>query len=76
MVRVTLPSVGACAPSGASRGYEPCKVRCAGIAQTIRAGVSKPKAYRSPMPPLGGTQLSRREVQAVAAYVWGLSHRS
>ncbi len=48
----------------------------AGIAQTIREGVSKPKVYRSPMPPMGGAQLSRREVQAVAAYVWGLSHGS
>jgi glucose/arabinose dehydrogenase/mono/diheme cytochrome c family protein len=44
------------------------------IARTIREGVPKPKAYRSPMPPMGGAQLSAREVDAVAAYVWGLSH--
>jgi glucose/arabinose dehydrogenase/mono/diheme cytochrome c family protein len=45
-----------------------------GIARTIREGVSKPKAYRSAMPPMGGAQLSAREVEAAAAYVWALSH--
>jgi glucose/arabinose dehydrogenase/mono/diheme cytochrome c family protein len=45
-----------------------------GIERTIRAGVPKPKEYRSPMPPMGGAQLSQRQVAAVAAYVWGLGH--
>jgi glucose/arabinose dehydrogenase/mono/diheme cytochrome c family protein len=45
-----------------------------GLARTIRQGVAKPKAYRSPMPPMGGSQLSRQQVSAVAAYVWALSH--
>jgi glucose/arabinose dehydrogenase/mono/diheme cytochrome c family protein len=45
------------------------------IARVIRQGVAKPKAYRSPMPPLGGSQLSSLQVSAVAAYVWALSHQ-
>ncbi len=47
----------------------------AGIARSIRDGVPKPKAYRSPMPPMGGAQLSADQVSAVAAYVWALSHQ-
>lgn len=45
-----------------------------GIERTIREGVPKPKKYRSPMPPMGGAQLTRQQVRAVAAYVWALSH--
>jgi glucose/arabinose dehydrogenase/mono/diheme cytochrome c family protein len=45
-----------------------------GIERTIRDGVPKPKAYRGPMPPMGGAQLSEQELSAVAAYVWALSH--
>jgi glucose/arabinose dehydrogenase len=47
-----------------------------GIAATITHGVPDPKNYRSPMPALGGAQLTPDQVSAVAAYVWGLSHRS
>ncbi len=46
----------------------------AGIQQTITQGVANPKQFRSPMPPLGGAQLSKDQVSAVAAYVWSLSH--
>jgi glucose/arabinose dehydrogenase len=46
-----------------------------GIRATIAAGVPQPKKYRSPMPPMGGAQLSSDEIAAVAAYVWGLGHR-
>jgi glucose/arabinose dehydrogenase/mono/diheme cytochrome c family protein len=46
----------------------------AGIAKTITDGVRQPKQYRSPMPPLGGAQLTADQVSALAAYVWGLSH--
>jgi mono/diheme cytochrome c family protein len=46
-----------------------------GIAMTIRNGVMQPKKYRSPMPPMGGAQLTPEQVSAVAAYVWGLAHR-
>lgn len=45
-----------------------------GIERTIRHGVPKPKQYRSPMPPMGGAQLDRQQLSAVAAYVWGLGH--
>jgi glucose/arabinose dehydrogenase/mono/diheme cytochrome c family protein len=44
----------------------------AGIAKTITTGVPQPKEYRSPMPPMGGAQLTPDQVSAVAAYVWGL----
>jgi mono/diheme cytochrome c family protein len=44
------------------------------IAKHIRNGVPRPKQYREPMPPMGGAQLSPEQVQAVAAYVWGLGH--
>jgi glucose/arabinose dehydrogenase/mono/diheme cytochrome c family protein len=46
----------------------------AGIAATIRVGVPKPNKYRSPMPAMGGARLSTDQVNAVAAYVWGLSN--
>jgi hypothetical protein len=46
----------------------------AGIAKTITSGVSQPKEYRSPMPPMGGAELTLDQVSAVAAYTWGLSH--
>jgi glucose/arabinose dehydrogenase/mono/diheme cytochrome c family protein len=45
----------------------------AGIAKTITDGVMQPKEYRSPMPPMGGAQLTSDQVSALAAYVWGLS---
>jgi glucose/arabinose dehydrogenase/mono/diheme cytochrome c family protein len=48
----------------------------AGIAKTIADGVSQPKQYRSPMPPMGGAQLTAEQLKALAAYVWGLSHRT
>jgi glucose/arabinose dehydrogenase/cytochrome c5 len=46
-----------------------------GITKTITDGVSQPKQYRSPMPPMGGAQLTSDQVSAVAAYIWSLSHR-
>jgi mono/diheme cytochrome c family protein len=45
------------------------------ITRTIADGVPNPKNYRSPMPPLGGAQLSRSDLNAVAAYVWALGHQ-
>jgi len=47
-----------------------------GIKKAITDGVSQPKEYRSPMPPMGGAQLTPAQVSAVAAYVWSLSHRT
>jgi mono/diheme cytochrome c family protein len=48
----------------------------AAIKKIITDGVPQPKQYRSPMPPMGGSQLTTDQVSAVAAYVWALSHRS
>jgi glucose/arabinose dehydrogenase len=46
----------------------------ASILKLIKQGVAQPKQYRSPMPPLGGAQLTPEQTSAVAAYVWALSH--
>jgi len=48
----------------------------AGILKVISQGVPKPKQYRSPMPPMGGAQLSDTQASALAAYVWALSHKT
>jgi glucose/arabinose dehydrogenase/cytochrome c5 len=45
-----------------------------GIAKTITDGVPVPKHYRSPMPAMGGAQLTTEQAEAAAAYVWALSH--
>ncbi len=45
-----------------------------GLERTIATGVPNPKNYRSPMPPMGGAQLSPEQTKAVAAYVWALGH--
>jgi glucose/arabinose dehydrogenase/cytochrome c5 len=45
----------------------------ASIVQVITSGVPKPKQYGTPMPPMGGADLTSSEVSAVAAYVWALS---
>lgn len=47
----------------------------AGITKSITDGVLKPKQYRSPMPAMGGSQLTPDQVSAVSAYVWALSHQ-
>jgi len=47
----------------------------AGILKVITSGVPQPKQYRSPMPPMGGAQLTADQASALAAYVWGLSHQ-
>lgn len=48
----------------------------AGLAKTIRDGVLLPKQFRSPMPPMGGAQLTPEQVTAVAAYLWALRQGS
>ena len=48
----------------------------AGIEKTITEGVPQPKEFRSPMPPMGGAQLTPGQVSALAAYVWSFSHQS
>jgi len=49
-----------------------CDGSYAGIAKTIATSVPQLKEYRSPMPPMGGAQLTPDQVSAVAAYVWSL----
>lgn len=44
------------------------------IAQTVADGVPRPRNYSEPMPPRGGAPLSDAQVNAVAAYVWAISH--
>jgi glucose/arabinose dehydrogenase/mono/diheme cytochrome c family protein len=46
----------------------------AGIKKIIADGVLEPEEYRSPMPPMGGAQLTPDQLSALAAYVWSLSH--
>jgi mono/diheme cytochrome c family protein len=41
----------------------------------VRNGVPTPKQHPSPMPPMGGAQLSDQEIQAVASYVYSVSHQ-
>jgi glucose/arabinose dehydrogenase/mono/diheme cytochrome c family protein len=48
----------------------------AGIAKTITEGVPQPKEFRSPMPPMGGAQLTPDQVSALAAYTWSLNHQA
>ncbi|MBI4499609.1 MAG: c-type cytochrome [Gemmatimonadetes bacterium] len=45
-----------------------------GIESVITNGVAKPKKHQAGMPPMGGAKLSPDQVQAVAAYVYSLSH--
>jgi glucose/arabinose dehydrogenase/mono/diheme cytochrome c family protein len=47
----------------------------ASITHIIADGVAEPKNYRSPMPPMGGAQLSKQDLDAVSAYVWALGHQ-
>jgi glucose/arabinose dehydrogenase/mono/diheme cytochrome c family protein len=47
----------------------------AGITKSITDGVLKPKQYRSPMPAMGGSQLTPDQASAAGAYVWALSHQ-
>jgi glucose/arabinose dehydrogenase len=48
----------------------------AGIRETIEKGVPTPKQYEGVMPPLGGAPLSKKDLDAVAAYVWSIGHKT
>jgi mono/diheme cytochrome c family protein len=47
-----------------------------GITRTIADGVPKPKNHIGVMPPMGGVQLSRSDLTAVADYVWAIGHQN
>ncbi len=46
-----------------------------GIVDVVSNGVAQPKQFPAPMPPMGGADLSREDVIAVAGYVYSVSHR-
>jgi len=46
------------------------------LTQTITNGVPVPKQSLGAMPPLGGAQLSKDDLSAVAAYVWAIGHNT
>jgi glucose/arabinose dehydrogenase/mono/diheme cytochrome c family protein len=62
-------------PSLTGRNWQWSDGSYAGITRTIKQGVPAPKQYRSPMPPMGGAQLTDEQLSAVAAYVWAVGHR-
>lgn len=43
------------------------------IVEVVNTGVPQPVQHPSPMPPMGGAQLSEDQVRAVAAYVYAIS---
>jgi mono/diheme cytochrome c family protein len=45
-----------------------------GVMKTIEEGVAEPKQHPGAMPPLGGVELSKENLEAVVAYVWALGH--
>jgi cbb3-type cytochrome c oxidase subunit III len=45
------------------------------ITKIISEGVDEPKQFASPMPAMGGADLSPDDIKAVAAYVWSISHK-
>ncbi len=48
----------------------------ASIAHIITTGVPNPKSYRSGMPPMGGAELTRSQVLALADYLWALNKQN
>ncbi|MFY9656411.1 MAG: hypothetical protein WAK01_07465 [Methylocystis sp.] len=40
----------------------------------IEKGGPHPKPFKGVMPPLGGAPLTKRDVDAVAAYFWAIAH--
>lgn len=44
------------------------------IMTTVELGVPKPKLSVTPMPPMGGAQLTPADIRAVAAYVFSFTH--
>ena len=46
----------------------------ASLRDTIAKGVAKPKRYEGVMPPMGGSPMSKEDLDAVTAYVWAVGH--
>jgi len=47
----------------------------ADLRRVIAKGVAKPKEHTGAMPPKGGTDLSKADIDALAAYVWTISRK-
>jgi mono/diheme cytochrome c family protein len=45
------------------------------IMETIRTGVPNPKEHPTPMPPMGGAQLTDQQISEIAAYIYSISHK-
>jgi mono/diheme cytochrome c family protein len=43
------------------------------LANVIRTGVSQPREYPAPMPPMGGASISEEQLQAVSAFIVSLN---
>jgi glucose/arabinose dehydrogenase/cytochrome c551/c552 len=65
---------GPIGPSLASGKWEWGDGSVAAIRKTIAAGVPTPKHFSGAMPPMGGADLKPTDMDALAAYVWTLSH--
>lgn len=65
---------GSAAPDLTDGGWLHSDGSFEGIAKTIKAGVMAPKESMGVMPPYGGVMLPDDRLQAVAAYVYKLSH--
>jgi glucose/arabinose dehydrogenase/mono/diheme cytochrome c family protein len=46
------------------------------LTNIITHGVPNPKKFGTPMPPMGGGELTPAQVSALAAYIWSINHRS
>jgi mono/diheme cytochrome c family protein len=46
-----------------------------GIQNIIRTGVAQPKQHPTPMPPMGGAQLTDQQISEIAAYIYSISHK-
>ncbi len=44
------------------------------IMSTVKTGVPNPKEHPAPMPPMGGAQLTDKQIHDVAAYIYAISH--
>jgi glucose/arabinose dehydrogenase/cytochrome c5 len=65
---------GPIGPSLASGTWEWGDGSIPALSETIAKGVPKPKHFSGAMPPMGGADLKPEDLDALAAYVWTLSH--
>lgn len=48
----------------------------ASLHDAIANGVETPKQHPGAMPPMGGVELSKKDLEAVTAYVWAIGHQA